>query len=176
MIFSETELKGAFILEVRKLEDERGFFGRTFCQKEFEKHGMNPHVVQANVSYNKSKGILRGMHYQLHPYEETKLVRCVRGAIYDVIIDLRKDSPTYTKWIGVELREDSYRTLFVPEGFGHGFITLEDNTEVIYQVSQFYTPGAESGIRWNDPAFNIKWPIEPIIISEKDRQHSDYIV
>jgi dTDP-4-dehydrorhamnose 3,5-epimerase len=174
--FSETELKGAFILEVKKLEDERGFFGRTFCQKEFEKHGMNPHVVQANVSYNKFKGILRGMHYQLHPYEETKLVRCVRGAIYDVIIDLRKDSPTYTKWIGVELKEDSYQMLFVPEGFGHGFITLEDNTEVIYQVSQFYTPGAESGIRWNDPVFDIKWPIEPLIISQKDRQHSDYIV
>jgi dTDP-4-dehydrorhamnose 3,5-epimerase len=176
LIFTETNLKGAFIIDVKKLEDERGFFGRTFCQKEFEEHGLNPHVVQANVSYNKIKGTLRGMHFQLHPYEETKLVRCVRGGIYDVIIDLRKDSPTYTKWIGVELREESYRMLFVPEGFGHGFITLEDNTEVIYQVSQFYTPGSESGIRWNDPAFNIEWPIEPVLISEKDRQHSDYII
>jgi dTDP-4-dehydrorhamnose 3,5-epimerase len=176
LIFTETNLKGAFIIDVKKLEDERGFFGRTFCQKEFEEHGLNPHVVQANVSYNKIKGTLRGMHFQLHPYEETKLVRCVRGGIFDVIIDLRKDSPTYTKWIGVELREESYRMLFVPEGFGHGFITLEDNTEVIYQVSQFYTPGSESGIRWNDPAFNIEWPIEPVLISEKDRQHSDYII
>lgn len=176
MIFTETELKGAFILDVKKMEDERGFFGRSYCQKEFEDHGINPHVVQANVSYNKVKGTLRGMHYQMHPYEETKLVRCVRGAIYDVIIDLRKDSPTYTKWIGVELREGSYKMLFVPEGFAHGFITLEDNTEVIYQVSQFYTPGSEKGIRWNDKAFNIKWPIEPVVISEKDQQHSDYII
>jgi dTDP-4-dehydrorhamnose 3,5-epimerase len=176
LIFTETELKGAFIINVKKLEDERGFFGRTFCQKEFEDHGINPHVVQANVSYNKVKGTVRGMHYQVHPYEETKLVRCVRGAIYDVIIDLRKNSPTYTKWIGVELREDSYRMLFVPEGFGHGFITLQDNTEVIYQVSQFYTPGSERGIRWDDPAFNIHWPIKPVIISDKDTQHSDYTV
>jgi dTDP-4-dehydrorhamnose 3,5-epimerase len=176
LIFTETKLRGAFILDVKKLEDERGFFGRTFCQKEFEEHGMNPNVVQANVSYNKIKGTLRGMHFQAHPYEETKLVRCVRGAIYDVIIDLRKDSPTYTQWIGVELKEDSYRMLFVPEGFGHGFITLADNTEVIYQVSQFYTPGSEKGIRWNDPAFDIQWPIEPVLISEKDRQHSDYII
>lgn len=176
MIFTETELKGAFILDVKKLEDERGFFGRSYCQKEFDDHGMTSRVVQANVSYNKSKGTLRGMHYQMSPYEETKLVRCVRGAIYDVIIDLRKDSPTYTKWIGVELKEDSYRMLFVPEGFAHGFITLEDNTEVIYQVSQFYTPGAENGLRWNDPSFNIKWPIEPVIISEKDKQHSDYTI
>jgi dTDP-4-dehydrorhamnose 3,5-epimerase len=176
VIFTETELKGAFILDVKKLEDERGFFGRSFCQKEFEEHGMTPHVVQANVSYNKVKGTLRGMHYQVSPYEETKLVRCVRGAIYDVIIDLRKNSPTYTKWIGVELRESSYRMLFLPEGFAHGFITLEDDTEVTYQVSQFYTPGSERGIRWNDPAFNIKWPIEPVVISEKDRQHDDYVI
>lgn len=175
MKFTETELKGSFILEVNKLEDERGFFGRTFCRREFEQHGINPMVVQANVSFNKTKGILRGMHYQAHPYEETKLVRCVRGAIYDVIIDLRKNSPTYKKWFGIELKEASYKMLFVPEGFAHGFITLQDNTEVIYMVSQFYTPGSERGIRWDDPAFDIKWPIEPIMISEKDRSIEDYI-
>ena len=174
MLFHETELKGAFIIEVKKLEDERGFFGRSFCMKEFEEHGLNPAVVQANVSYNKKKATLRGMHYQVSPYEETKLVRCVRGAIYDVIIDLRKDSETYRKWIGVELTEGSYRMLFVPEGFAHGFITLNDETEVIYQVSQFYTPGSEKGLRWNDPAFQIEWPLTPEIISEKDKGHPDY--
>ena len=174
MLFHETELKGAFIIEVKKLEDERGFFGRSFCMKEFEEHGLNPAVVQANVSYNKKKATLRGMHYQVSPYEETKLVRCVRGAIYDVIIDLRKDSETYRKWIGVELTEGSYRMLFVPEGFAHGFITLKDETEVIYQVSQFYTPGSEKGLRWNDPAFQIEWPLTPEIISEKDKSHPDY--
>lgn len=174
MIFTETKLKGAFILDVKKLEDERGFFGRSWCQREMEEHGLNANVVQANVSYNHKKGTLRGMHYQLSPYEETKLVRCTRGAIYDVIIDLRPESPTYKQWIGVELTADNYRMLFVPERFGHGFITLEDNTDVTYQVTQFYTPGAERGIRWNDPAFNIEWPIEPVIISEKDKVHPDY--
>ncbi|QCR22828.1 dTDP-4-dehydrorhamnose 3,5-epimerase [Pontibacter sp. SGAir0037] len=175
MIFTETKLKGAFIIDVKRLEDERGFFGRSWCQREFEEHGLTANVVQANVSYNKKKGTLRGMHYQLSPYEETKLVRCTRGAIYDVIIDLRPDSPTYKQWIGVELTADSYRMLFVPEQFGHGFITLEDNTDVTYQVTQFYTPGAERGIRYNDPAFNIEWPIEPQIISEKDKAHPDFV-
>lgn len=171
MIFTPTELEGAFIIDVQKLEDERGFFGRTFCQKEFEEHGLTPFVAQANVSYNKKKGTLRGMHYQAHPYEESKLVRCVRGAIHDVIIDLRKDSPTYKKWIGVDLEEGTYRMLYVPEGFAHGFITMKDHTEVIYQVSQFYTPGSEKGIRWNDPAFNIHWPVTPVVISQKDSSH-----
>lgn len=174
MIFTETELTGAFIIDVKRQEDERGFFGRTFCQKEFEEHGLPPFVAQANVSYNIRKRTLRGMHYQTHPYEESKLVRCVRGAIHDVIIDLRKDSPTFMKWIGVDLEEGSYRMLFVPEGFAHGFITLKDQTEVIYQVSQFYTPGSEKGIRWNDAAFNIKWPLEPTVISEKDSSHEDF--
>ena len=175
MIFTETKLKGAFIIDVKRLEDERGFFGRAFCQKEFEAHGLSNEVRQTNVSYNKKKGTLRGMHMQLAPNEESKLVRCTRGAIYDVIIDMRPDSETYKQWVGVELTADNYRMLFVPEGFAHGFITLEDNTDVTYQVTEFYTPGAEQGIRWNDPAFNIEWPIEPVVISEKDQAHPDFV-
>lgn len=174
MIFTPTKLQGAFILEVKKIEDERGFFGRSWCKRELEEHGLNANVVQANVSYNKVKGTLRGMHFQKAPHQETKLVRCTRGAIYDVIIDLRPNSPTYKQWIGVELTEDNYRMLFVPEDFAHGFITLQDNTEVTYQVTQYYTPGAEGGIRWNDPAFNIQWPIEPTVVSGKDQVHPDF--
>ena len=175
MIFTETKLKGACIIDVKRLEDERGFFGRSFCQKEFEEFGLTNDIRQANVSYNKKKGTLRGMHMQLAPNEETKLVRCTRGAIYDVIIDMRPDSKTYKQWIGVELTADNYRMLFVPEGFAHGFITLEDNTDVTYNVTEFYTPGAERGIRWNDPAFNIQWPVEPVVISEKDQAHPDFV-
>ena len=176
MIFTETELKGAFIIELKKLEDNRGFFARSWCQNEFEAHGLNTRIVQANVSYNKKKGTLRGMHYQKAPHEETKLVRCTRGAIYDVIIDLRPTSPTRGQWIGVELTEGNYKMLYVPENFAHGFETLEDESEVIYQVSQFYTPGAENGIRWDDLAFNIAWPIEVQVTSEKDKSWSNYMV
>ena len=174
MIFTETKLKGAYIIDVKRLEDERGFFGRSYCENEFAELGLTTGIKQTNVSYNKKKGTLRGMHMQVSPYEETKLVRCTRGAIYDVIIDMREDSETYKQWIGVELTADNYRMLFVPEGFAHGFITLEDNTDVTYQVTQFYTPGSERGIRWNDPAFNIEWPIEPVVISEKDQAHPDF--
>ncbi|WP_076667762.1 dTDP-4-dehydrorhamnose 3,5-epimerase [Pontibacter indicus] len=171
MIFTETKLKGAYIIDIKKLEDERGFFGRAYCQKEFEEHGLNTNLVQANVSYNYKKGTLRGMHMQLAPHAETKLVRCTRGAIFDVIIDLRPDSETYKQWIGVELTADNYRMLYVPEGFAHGYMTLEDNSDVMYQVTAFYAAGAERGHRWNDPAFNIQWPMEPVVISEKDQQH-----
>ncbi|PRY11222.1 dTDP-4-dehydrorhamnose 3,5-epimerase [Pontibacter ummariensis] len=174
MNFTETKLKGAYVIDVKRLEDERGFFGRSFCQKEFEAYGLSNEVRQTNVSYNKKKGTLRGMHMQLAPNEESKLVRCTRGAIYDVIIDMRPDSETYKQWVGVELTADNYRMLFVPEGFAHGFITLEDNTDVTYQVTEFYTPGAERCIRWNDPAFNIEWPMEPVVISEKDQAHPDF--
>jgi dTDP-4-dehydrorhamnose 3,5-epimerase len=174
MIFTETKLKGAYIIDVKRLEDERGFFGRSYCKREMDEYGLNTNMVQANVSYNKKKGTLRGMHMQVSPYEETKLVRCTRGAIYDVIIDMREDSDTYKQWIGVELTADSYRMLFVPEGFAHGFITLEDNTDVTYNVTQYYTPGSERGIRWNDPAFNIEWPMEPVTISDKDQAHPDF--
>ena len=168
MEFTETKLKGAFVIDIKRLEDERGFFARTFCKKEFEEHGLNPDLVQANLSFNHRKGTLRGLHYQKDPHQEAKLVRCARGALYDVIVDLRPASSTYKEWIGVELKADEYRMLYVPEDFAHGFITLQDHTEAVYQVSQFYTPGAEQGIRYDDPMFNISWPMEPEVISDKD--------
>ena len=174
MIFEETRLKGAFIVKLEKLEDERGFFARAWCQKELNDMGMSSRIVQANLSYNKKKGTLRGMHYQVSPHEEAKFVRCCRGAIYDVIVDLRSKSPTYKEWIGVELSAPNRQVLFVPEGFAHGFQTLEDHTEVFYQVSEFYTPGAEKGARYNDPAFNIDWPLSVSVISEKDAGWADY--
>lgn len=174
MIFIETELAGAYIIDLERREDDRGFFARTWCQQEFEAHGLVARIVQANTSYNKLKGTLRGMHYQRAPYAETKLVRAARGAIYDVIVDLRPASPTYRRWIGVELTADNRRALFVPEGFAHGFQTLEDNTDVSYQVSAFYTPGAEGGARHNDPAFDIVWPLPVSVISEKDATWPDY--
>jgi dTDP-4-dehydrorhamnose 3,5-epimerase len=174
MIFTETELKGAYIIDLERREDDRGFFARTWCQNEFEAHGLVARIVQANTSYNKLKGTLRGMHYQRAPYAETKLVRAVRGAIVDVIVDLRPDSPTYKRWIGVELTADNRRALFVPEGFAHGFQTLEDNTDVSYQVSAFYTPGAEGGARYNDPSFDIQWPLPISVISDKDATWPDF--
>ena len=175
MIFSETKLKGAFIIEIEKREDARGFFARSWCQNEFKTHGLTTEFVQANVSYNKKKGTMRGLHYQKSPYEESKLVRCTRGAIYDVIVDLRPNSPTYKDWIGVELTADNYKMLYVPEGFAHSFQTLMDNTEVTYQVSAFYNPASEGGLRWNDPAFGIKWPTKVEIISDKDRTWPDFV-
>ena len=176
MKFTETKLKGAFIIEIEKLEDHRGFFARAWCQNEFKDHGLTARVAQANISSNKKRGTLRGMHYQLSPYEETKLVRCTRGAIYDVIIDLRPASPTYGQWFSVELTAENYKMLFVPENFAHGFQTLEDDTEVTYQVSQFYTPNSERGLRWDDPAFSIKWPMDVQVISDKDKYWPDYVL
>lgn len=175
MIFEETPLKGAYTINLNRFEDERGFFARSYCRKEFEDHGITAQIVQANLSYSKKKGTLRGIHYQISPFEETKLVRCIRGAVYDVIIDLRKDSPTYKQWFGIELNEENYTMLFVPESFGHGYQTLKDHTEVIYMVSQFYAPGAERGIRWNDPVFGIQWPAEVKVISSKDANWDEYI-
>ncbi len=171
MIFIETQLKGAYLIEPERLEDKRGFFARTFCRKELEDHGLDPKIVQCNVSYNKLKGTLRGMHYQIAPKAETKLVRCTRGAIYDVIIDLRPDSPTCDQWISVELSASNFRMIYVPEGFAHGFQTLEDDTEVFYQMSEFYSPEHARGLRWDDPAFGIVWPVKNKIISDKDRNH-----
>jgi dTDP-4-dehydrorhamnose 3,5-epimerase len=168
MKFTETKLKGAFILDLELREDPRGFFARTFCQKEFEQHGLKPSVAQCNCSYNHKKGTMRGMHYQLPPAAETKLVRCTHGAIYDVIIDLRADSPTYRQWIGVELSAQNRRQLYVPEMFAHGYLTLTETSEVAYQVGEFYTPGYERGIRYDDPAFGIKWPVPIEVISDKD--------
>jgi dTDP-4-dehydrorhamnose 3,5-epimerase len=175
MIFTETKLKGAFIIDLEKREDERGFFARTFCAEEFKKHGLNTYMPQSNMSLSKYKNTIRGMHYQIDGAEEAKLIRCTKGAILDVIIDIRKDSPTYCQYISVELTEKNYRMLYVPEGFAHGFCTLVDNVEVSYQVSQFYTPGKEKGIRWNDPTFGINWPTDNPILSEKDATHPDFL-
>jgi len=174
MIFTATELNGAYIVDIEPREDERGFFARTWCQQEFEKQGLVARIVQANLSYNKVRGTLRGMHYQHPPHAETKLVRAVRGGIYDVIVDLRPDSSTHKRWIGVELTAANRRALFVPEGFAHGFQSLEDDTEVIYQVSAFYVPGAEGGAKYNDPAFDIRWPLPVSVISDKDANWPDY--
>ncbi len=174
MVFQETELKGAYIIDLERREDVRGYFARAFCQQEFETYGLAPVMVQTNVSCNKKRGTLRGMHYQAAPHEEAKLVRCTRGAIYDVIVDVRPHSETYRRWIGVELTPETGRMLYVPEGFAHGFITLEDNTEVTYQVSAFYAPGYERGLRYDDPAIGIEWPIQVEVISEKDGTWPDF--
>jgi len=175
MIFTETKLKGAFVIDIVKNEDERGFFSRSWCVNEMKEFGLNSEIRQTNISFNKTKGTLRGMHFQIAPYQEAKYVRCTKGCIYDVIIDLRKNSPTFKQWIGVELSAQNYRMLYVPEDFAHGFITLEDNTEVSYLMTEFYVPGAGATIRWNDPLFNIEWPFNPVLMSEKDRNQPDFI-
>ena len=174
MIFTETKLRGAYIIEPEKKQDERGFFARSFDSEIFEKHGLNPNVRQCNISYSKIKGTLRGLHFQLSPYQEAKFLRCVRGRIYDVIVDLRSKSETYKQWIGVELSADNYKMLYAPEGFAAGFQTLVDDVELIYQVSQVYNLQYERGIRWDDPAFKIEWPLEPTVISEKDKSHPTF--
>ncbi len=174
MIFKETILKGAYIIEPEAAEDERGFFARTFCSDEFAQHGLNIKVAQCSISSNARRGTLRGMHYQANPHAEAKLVMCVRGAIFDVIIDLRPSSGTYCSWAGFELSEKNNWLLYVPEGFAHGFQTLEDHTVVYYQISEFYAPQSAGGVRWNDPAFGIEWPLADLIISEKDRLLPDY--
>lgn len=174
MKFTKTKLEGAYIIDTEKKEDERGFFARTFCAEEFSINGLPVNFVQANTSFNNKKGTLRGMHFQKAPYEEDKLIRCTKGSVFDVIIDLRKDSPTYKQWFGTELSEGNRRSLFVPKGFAHGYLTLEDNSEVTYLVTQFYTPNADSGVRFNDLVFNIEWPILPTVISEKDKNHPDF--
>jgi dTDP-4-dehydrorhamnose 3,5-epimerase len=176
MIFTETKLQGAFIIDIDRIEDERGFFARTWCQREFEAHGLCTQLAQCNISFNKSKGTLRGMHYQAAPYAEAKLVRCTSGAIYDVIIDLRPDSPTFKRWVAVELTADNRRMLFIPEGFAHGFQTLANGTEVFYQMSQFYAPEYARGVRWDDPAFKVSWPAEKRIISERDQAFPDFLL
>lgn len=164
----ETDLKGAYIIELEEKHDHRGFFARTFCANEFAEHGLKPAVAQCNLSFNHKKGTLRGMHYQIPPAAETKVVRCIRGEIYDVIIDMRPESPTFLQHIGVELTADNHRALYVPEMFAHGYQALTDGAEVLYQVGEFYTPGYERGLRYNDPFFNIRWPQEVTEISEKD--------
>jgi dTDP-4-dehydrorhamnose 3,5-epimerase len=175
MIFTDTALKGACIIEPEQLSDKRGFFARTWCQKEFLSHGLNPNIVQSSISYNRKKGTLRGMHYQAAPYEEAKLIRCTKGAIYAVIIDLRSASDTYIKWVSVEMKAADYRMIYVPEeNCAFGFLTLEDDTEIFYLSSEFYTPEAERGVRWNDPLFRITWPTEVSVISNKDNAWPDF--
>ena len=175
MIFTETHLKDAYIIDLKKIEDDRGFFARAYCQKEFAEHGIELDWAQANLANSKKRGTLRGLHYQKAPYAEAKLMRCIRGAIYDVIVDLRPDSPSYMQWLGVELTADNRRALFIPEGFAHGYLVLEDDSDTFYPTSQFYTPGAEAGVRWNDPAFGIEWPFtDGLIITEKDQSWPDY--
>jgi dTDP-4-dehydrorhamnose 3,5-epimerase len=173
MKFTETPLSGAFILEVNKLEDDRGFFGRSWCRKELEEHGIMSNICQINTSRTLRKGTIRGMHFQADPWQEQKFVRCTRGRIFDVMVDLRPESPTFLKWFGTELTEDNYKIAFIPENFAHGFVSLVDDCEVYYPVTQFYTPGAEHGFRWNDPLVNIQWPVEIQHASEKDRNHPD---
>ena len=175
MIFTETKIRGAFILELERIEDQRGFFARTLCSKELRMHGLRSDLIQHSVSFNEKRGTLRGLHYQVPPHEEVKLVRCTRGAIYDVIIDLRLQSATYRLWEGVELTTENHKMLYVPEGFAHGFQTLVDDTEVFYPVSEFYAPEFERGVRWNDPVFGIWWPIDRPTISPGDAQYPDFI-
>ena len=174
MKFFETELRGAYIIELDKVEDQRGFFARVWCQKEFEDHGLVARIEQANTSFNSKAGTLRGMHFQVAPYQETKVVQCTMGAIYDVIVDLRPDSPTYKRWTCVELTAGNGTMLYIPADFAHGFITLEDNTEVSYLMSESYQPGAARGFRWNDPEFGIKWPIVVDEISDRDACWPDF--
>src|SRR5579875_908224 len=168
MRFTETVLKGAYIIDIEPHSDSRGFFARTFCQKELAAHGLKPIIVQANVAFNDRKGTLRGMHFQFPPMAETKLVRCTRGAILDIIVDLRPESPTYLQHVAVELTADNHRALYVPERFAHGYQVLEDKTETSYHVGEFYAPGAEGGLLYNDPALGLSWPLPVTVISSKD--------
>jgi dTDP-4-dehydrorhamnose 3,5-epimerase len=168
VVFTETKLSGAFIIDLERREDERGFFARAFCQNEFADHGLNPVIAQANVGFNRQRGCLRGMHFQYPPAAETKVVRCTRGAVLDIIVDLRPESPTYLEHVSVELTADNHRAIYIPERFAHGYQALEDETETSYQVGEFYTPGVEGGLRYDDPALGLTWPLPVSVISEKD--------
>jgi dTDP-4-dehydrorhamnose 3,5-epimerase len=174
MIFEEISLSDAYIVVPEEIRDERGFFARSFCRNEFEEHGLNADWIQCNISFNSKKGTVRGMHYQGAPHGEVKLVRCTMGAIYDVIIDLRADSATHKQCYSVKLSSDNRKALYIPEGFAHGFQTLSDNTEVLYQMSAYYVAGSARGVRWDDPSFSVSWPLPISIISEKDKHYEDY--
>lgn len=174
MIFEETRLKGAYVIDPELRNDSRGFFARTWCVDEFEKHGLNPRLVQCNISFNRSKGTLRGMHYQVAPHEEAKLIRCTMGSIHDVIVDLRSGSPTFGQHVAVTLSAANRKMLYVPEKFAHGFVTLEDDTEVFYQMSEFFSQESARGFRWNDPAFGLRLPVEVAVISERDAGYPDF--
>jgi dTDP-4-dehydrorhamnose 3,5-epimerase len=174
MIFNETSLAGVYLIDLEKRGDERGFFARAFCEREFAGHGFATRIVQANNSLSAQKGTLRGMHYQLSPKAETKFIRCIRGALHDVVIDIRSDSTTFGHSYGADLTAKNRRMMYVPKGFAHGFITLADDTEAFYLVDEFYSPECERGIRWNDPKFGIQWPAQPVVISEKDQNYRDF--
>lgn len=174
MIFTETKLAGAFLIDLDRKEDVRGYFARVFCAEEFRANGLNPQVAQCSTSFNRCKGILRGMHWQVAPKAEVKLIRCTRGVIFDVIVDLRPDSQTRLQHIAAELSEDNGRMLYIPEGFAHGFQTLADDTEVFYQMSEFFAPECGRGARWNDPAFKIAWPLPNPIMNDRDRAWPDF--
>jgi len=168
MTFTESPLAGAFVVELERRRDERGFFARAYCATEFAEHGLGPELRQCSVSYNARQGTLRGLHYQAAPHEEHKLVRCTSGAVFDVIVDLRPASPTYRRWFGADLTADNHRSLFIPPGFAHGFISLTDHAEVYYMISAPYAAESSRGVRWNDPAFGIAWPLAPAVISARD--------
>lgn len=174
MRFVETPLIGAFVIEPEPVDDERGFFLRTFCRREFAERGLIPDLVQCSVSFNRKRGTLRGMHYQAPPHEETKLVRCTSGAIYDVIVDLRTNSSSKLRWFAIELTAANHQMLYVPAGLAHGFLTLADDSEVFYQMSEYFNPESSRGVRWDDPALGIKWPAAPTTISDRDATYSDY--
>jgi dTDP-4-dehydrorhamnose 3,5-epimerase len=174
MTFRETPLAGAYVIGLNKLEDDRGFFGRTYCVNEFREKNLELQILQSNISFNRKRGTLRGMHMQTAPNGEIKLVRCTRGSIFDVIVDLRKDSGTYLQWFGIELTADSYEALYIPKDFAHGFLTLQDNTEVEYQMGEFFVPGSAVAFHWQDPTFNIQWPFAPLIISKKDMDNPNF--
>jgi dTDP-4-dehydrorhamnose 3,5-epimerase len=175
VIFTPTALSGAVVVELDRREDERGFFARSFCRREFEAQGLDPCVAQCNVSFNRRRATLRGLHWQAAPHGEVKLVRVTRGALWDVIVDLRAGSPTFTRWFGVELTADNRRALYIPAGFAHGFQTLVEDVEVFYQMSAFYVPDAQRGARWDDPAFGIEWPLRPPFLSDRDASYPDFI-
>ena len=175
MIFSEAPIRGAYVIDPERLEDERGFFARTWCRREFKAHGLNTELAQCNISFNHRKGTLRGMHYQSAPSAETRLVRCTSGAVYDVIVDMRPQSATFKRWFSVELTAVNHRMLYIPEGLAHGFLTLRNDTEVFYQMSEFYAPESARAVRWDDPAFGIEWPEKIQVISERDRSYPDFV-
>jgi len=174
MIFAETKVRGAYVIEIERRTDTRGFFGRAWCAKDFEAHGLTARIAQVNVSGNLRKGTLRGLHYQLAPHHEAKVVGCIQGAIYDIVLDLRRDSPTYLQWVAVELTSGNHRMLYIPEGCAHGFQTLTDDTDLLYLMTEFYSPAHAQGVRYNDPAFGIEWPLTVECISDADRAWPDY--
>jgi dTDP-4-dehydrorhamnose 3,5-epimerase len=175
MIFTRTKLAGVLEIGIEPQSDERGFFARTWCQREFEEHGLNPRLAQCSISLNKKKGTLRGLHFQGEPYPEAKLVRCTQGSVYEVVVDIRPQSATYKEWITLILDAEKRNMVYVPEGCAHGFLTLEDETEILYQISEFYHPELSRGVRWNDPAFTIAWPAKVEVISERDRAYPDFV-